>query len=86
MIRIDPARPPVCCDLLRCPACRQTLAAIIGDGQDLPAWHRRYPTKAGVRIDNKGGGGRGRGQIVCTYSGDDLARIVFIAQTKAEHA
>ena len=65
MIRIDPARPPVDCDTLRCPGCRQTLTAIIGCGQGLPAYHRRWATRDGVRIDNKG---HSRGKDRCTYA------------------
>ena len=83
MIRIDPARPPVDCDDLRCPGCRQTLTAIIGCGQGLPPYHRRWATNQGVRIDNKG---HSRGKDRCTYDGDALATLVFIAQTQAEHA
>lgn len=80
-IRVDPTRPPVDTDTLRCPACRQTLSAIIGAGADLPVFHRRWATGGGVRIDAKN---RGNHQSVCAYDGDDLARLVFIAQTDLE--
>lgn len=91
-IFIDPWIPGVNTDAARCPGCHQTLTAVIDGGLNLPSWHHPGPTlvrhtgprhgQIVVRIDNKGGSPNR-----CDFTGDDLARLVFIEQREtAERA
>lgn len=88
-ISIDPWIPGVDINGARCPGCRQTLAVVLDGVPGLPGWHYRRPTvpangprqgRTVIRIDSKGQPTDGRR---CSYTGDDLARFVFIEQRKS---
>jgi hypothetical protein len=76
-LRVDPWLPGVDIDVWCCPGCGQTLRDVLDGGRGLPDRHYRFPTARG-RIRTVAG--HGRPHDLCSYSGSDLIRLVFIEQ------
>lgn len=84
-IHVDPWLPGIDIDHARCPGCGQSLAAVIDYGPLLPARHYRWPVwpkhRPGVvRLDRSTNMPPDLLAAMCAVTGDDLARLVFIAQ------